>query len=622
MLGLVEEVILSFKPSEASAFEVLFNNSKVGVFRVPEDVRGIRELRFSELDRFGEVLGSALFGQCDRLVTLLRAASRSSRLVLEFRKGSESLLGLPWEFVKHPDSGKPLSLEMPFVRRIGKGVELEPIESRPLRVLVVVCEPLALQCFDARKFHDVIVEEAKRFVDKGLLQLEFLSLPSTPDVLGRRVLKDCPDVVHFVGHGNVGVLAFEDNGGDVISVEAERFNVFFQNGALRLVILTACFSGTLGGTDLISGTATAIVQAGVPAVLAMQLPIEVESACRLVGDLYAILLKEPFDKGVKKIRASRFFSERLHTPAQWGIPVFYLQDRTESLFDGTCKGEGFLRCWTDLSPTFELPARPELFVGRKDLLPKVNWALVDNKIVVLHGLSGMGKSFLARELCNWHKSRGTFSGGIIWLDMGTELTYPMVLEKVGLALKVEGFSEESIRNRLASEKSLLVLDSFERVVANPDFARFLQSLPNISRVLLTTTEWVSMGRPIQIGEMNERDAVELFYRRAKQEGWDGTGKENVFDICKELGFVPLFIELVAPRAASVPTRNLLKEVSQELGTIAAERPDLPERQRTALAAFRFSYDPLDPQEKLLFAVTSVFLWSCFSQNYIRSCGYV
>jgi len=285
----------------------------------------------------------------------------------------------------------------------------------------------------------------------------------------------------------------------------------------------------------------------------MQLPIEVESAHRLVGDLYAVLLKAPFDQVVRRLRASRFFAERLHTAAQWGIPVFYLQDKHENLLDGISKGEGLLKRWNPLTPSSELPARPSMFIGRKDLLPKVNWALVANKIVVLHGLSGMGKSFLARELCDWHKMRGGFSGGIIWLDMGTELSYPMVLEKIGLALEIRDFSEESIKNRLALKPTLLVLDSFERVVAEPDFARFLQSLPECARVLLTTTEWVSMGRPIQIGEMNESDAVELFYRRAEREGWDGTGGESIFDICKELGFVPLFIELVAPRAASIIT---------------------------------------------------------------------
>lgn len=611
---MTEEVVVSFRSDNEDGYKVFFNSTSVGMFLISEELKAVTTLEFSELDGLGDALGKALFGGCPSLEDLFREIRSQSRVVFEFREGAESLLALPWEFVKHPQSGRPLSLEMPFVRRIGEGMELESLEGRPLRVLVVISEPLTQVSFDARRFHDVIVEETRELVKEGLLQLEFLSLPSTPDSLSRSLLEGAPDVIHFIGHGNVGVLLLEAEGGNECRVEAEKFHVLFKNGKLRLLILTACYSGAVPGRDLVSGTATTLVQAGVPSVVAMQLPILIEATYRMVGDLYAGFLKEPFDSLVKRLRASRFFAERARAPSQWGIPVFYLQDKSGRLLEGISKGEVFLKAWPPLSTTYRLPEKPELFIGRKDLLVKTNEALCENRVVVLHGLSGMGKSFLARELCHWHRLRGNFLGGIIWLDLQAGGGYATVLERLRLGLHTTEASEEALMNRLSLEPTLLVLDSFQNIIDDLKLTRFLRDLPKTTKALLTTTERVPIGRTVQVWEMNAEDAFEFFRRRAEKAGWDGTGDEHVSEICGELGYMPLAIELVAPQAASVPTITLLDRVRSNLGAIVAERSDLPLRHRKVEAALRVSYDPLKPQEKLVLARMSVFPGDAFHEH--------
>jgi len=124
-----------------------------------------------------------------------------------------------------------------LVRRIGEGVEVEPLGGRPLKVLVVVCEPITVVEFGGRRFHDVIVKEAGPLVEKGFLQLEFLKLPSTPSEFSRRILEDCPDVVHFIGHGNVGVLCFEDEDGGVFEVDAKKFYSLFAGARKPCLVL-------------------------------------------------------------------------------------------------------------------------------------------------------------------------------------------------------------------------------------------------------------------------------------------------------------------------------------------------------------------------------------------------
>jgi len=610
---MLKEVVVSFRRS-GNCYEVFFNSTKAGTFSVPEEFRSIKVVKFSELDDLGDRLGEALFGGSLLLEGLFREVQSDSRLVFEFQKGTETLLVLPWEFVKHPHSGKPISLEIPFVRRIGEGAELEPIEGRPLRVLVIISEPLTQVSFDARRFHDIIVQEAKWLVDEGLLQLEFLSLPSTPDSLARRLLERAPDVVHFIGHGDVGVLLLEAEDGSESRIEAVKFNALLKEGKLRLVILTACYSGAVHGEDLVSGTATALVQAGVPSIVAMQLPILVEAAYRMVGDLYAGFLKEPFDDLVKRLRVSRFFAERRRAPSQWGIPVFYLQDVSERLLEGVSKGKSSLKEWPPVSLSYRLPERAELFVGRKNLLVKTNKALIKNKVVVLRGLSGMGKSFLARELCHWHKLRGNFPGGIIWLNLEAGGSYATVLERIGLDLSIAEFSEESLRSCLGLVSTLLVLDSFEKVRTDSELAQFLGDFPEVSRVLLTTREGVDIGATVSVWEMNAEDAFEFFCRRAEKAGWNGIGREYVPEICGELGYMPLAIELISPQAASVPMKDLLNKVRSSLSAIAAERPDLPLRHRKVEAALRVSYDPLKPQEKLVLSRMSVFRGDAFHEH--------
>lgn len=134
---MVDEAVLSFSPSSDGNYEVCFDGVGIGAFRVPEVLRVVREWEFSELESLGGSLGDALFSGCPKLVESIRGLSGSVRFVLEFSKGAEGLLNLPWEFLRHPDSGSPLSLEFPFVRRIGKRVKLEPLGGRPLKVLVV-----------------------------------------------------------------------------------------------------------------------------------------------------------------------------------------------------------------------------------------------------------------------------------------------------------------------------------------------------------------------------------------------------------------------------------------------------------------------------------------------------
>ena len=104
------------------------------------------------------------------------------------------------------------------------------------------------------------------------------------------------DLVHFDGHGtflphsHIGALCFEkpDDGSGVSKtdlVEAERLGTLLANYRIRLVVLEACRSGTVGKI-VASSVAPRLIQAGVGSVLSMSHAVHVEAARLLLDRFY------------------------------------------------------------------------------------------------------------------------------------------------------------------------------------------------------------------------------------------------------------------------------------------------------------------------------------------------
>lgn len=606
---MAEELRVCFRSELAGKFEVLVDNVSLGtlvlsdrlntqLFSIPTSIDNMRELT------------NMLFCSIPELAEILGQVKPSERIVFEFQEGAMGLPSLPWEYVKLPHATVPLSLENPFARRLGKGAALKPIESHPLRALVIIAEPLPLPQFEGHAFHDAIVRQAQKHASGGALQLEFVGLPCTPDAVSRKLLENDFDVVLFIGHGDVedsGVLYFEDEAGDTVKVEAEKMYSVFKGKTTRLVVLVACYSGSVAGEDPLSGIATGLVKAGIPSVIAMQLPLEVKTALELIQDFFAGLFRMPLDQLVLRLRQSRFFAENCRVPAQWGVPVLYLQDPSRNPLRGVGKGQGWIKGWKPAQEYF-LPERPEVFVGRKNLMVSVNKALLGTKVVVLHGESGIGKSFVALELAHYHRLRGTFAGGIVWIDLQGGATYDSVLQTLALALFKEVTSEKDILNRLALKPTLLLLDSLDKADSREagQILRLLRALPAVSKAIVTTIETIGFGSRITVRDLIPEEATTLFIRRARQAGWDGTDEELILPLCRELGNMPLAIVLIADQAASTPVRTLLAKVRASLDSIAAESLDLSPRHRSLQATFQFSYDSLGAEEKLVLTRMSVF----------------
>jgi hypothetical protein len=141
-------------------------------------------------------------------------------------------------------------------------------------------------------------------------------------------------IIHFMGHGEFdasrqGQLLFQDgprSGRDL-------GDVLRRERTTRLVTLNACRTGEGSGdvdADPFAGVATALMMAGVPAVVAMQFPVSDKAAIAFSARLYAALgggdpLEEAVDSGRMRIKAMAAGQR------EWATPVLFLRDTAPTL---------------------------------------------------------------------------------------------------------------------------------------------------------------------------------------------------------------------------------------------------------------------------------------------------
>jgi hypothetical protein len=253
------------------------------------------------------------------------------------------LAGLPWEYLYDPEARGFLALSgrTPVVRYLELSEPLGTLRVEPpLRILAVVSTPRGYrQLAEADEEWRRLVAALTPLLDDGRIEVERLARP-TPDALAARLRTGDPlHVVHFIGHGGFsdlreeGVLVFEDEDGRGAPVGGPSLAYLFRDHpSLRLAVLNACNGARGSREDAFAGTAQALVQHGVPAVIAMQSEVTDETACGFAEKFYRGLAAGlPVDTCVGEVRRA-LAAER---NPEWGTPVLYLRALDGRLFTFT-----------------------------------------------------------------------------------------------------------------------------------------------------------------------------------------------------------------------------------------------------------------------------------------------
>jgi hypothetical protein len=252
--------------------------------------------------------------------------------------GGARLNALPWEYLYDAEGNTALALgrQVSIVRHVHLGFpgdDRPPLPS-PLRILVVMAEPTGAQTLDLESEMKKI---AKAWSTPGLAEMTFLrhaTLESLRDELLARKI----NVLHFMGHGDLdrqtgeGVLILEDEYGrpDLVTASALADQLRDCTG-LRLLFLNACKTAQAFASGPFSGVATALLQVGIPAVIAMQFPITDAAALAFSEGVYRRLaLGDSIDEAVAEGRLA--IRRRLPDSLEWGTPVLFLRAPDGRLF--------------------------------------------------------------------------------------------------------------------------------------------------------------------------------------------------------------------------------------------------------------------------------------------------
>jgi len=281
--------------------------------------------------------------------------------------------------------------------------------------------------------------------------------------------------------------------------------------------------------------------------------------------------------------------------------------------DGLAPDARLLRT-SAITPT-NLPAEVTAFVGRHREIAAVAEALGSSRIVTLLGPGGTGKTRLAVEVAR--TMLGDFPDGVFLVELASVLEPTAVPAAIaaaaGIAVRPGEAAEAALGRALAGRRILLVIDNWEHVVsAAGAIPRIASAAPGLHILATSRVPLRVRGeRRMPVPQLDPAgDGPALIRLRAEAVGARVGPADQVVvaEICRRLDGLPLAIELVAARAATLPLRSILADVQRgRLG--AAGGADLPDRQRTVERSVAWSMNLLSAEVRLLFVRLGIFAGS-------------
>jgi hypothetical protein len=316
------------------------------LLRVAQPRQGVRRVRTPQLafaTSFGQRLFDAVFVGAvrDCFRASLSQVSGESGLRIRLRLTDvPDIASWPWEFLYDSALARflALSVQTPIVRFLDLPEAPDPAPPAPpqLRILLMVASPTDFERLDVEQEVRKVKESLAELIDSGAVVVERVDV-ATLGRLQDMLRRGTYHIFHFIGHGTLspetqeGILMFEDDKERGRAVAASTLGTLLHDhSSLRVAVLNACEGGRTSADDAFSGTAQALLQQGIPAVVAMQSPISDRAAIRFSREFYsAIRDGRPLDFALAEARKAIFADVN---ELEWATPVLYMRSPDARMF--------------------------------------------------------------------------------------------------------------------------------------------------------------------------------------------------------------------------------------------------------------------------------------------------
>ena len=290
---------------------------------------------------FQAALPSPILGLFRQRLAVARQSGKGLRLKVSIDTRDERLRwisDLPWELLYDPEADSFLALNTftPIVRYRPVPSLVPPAPfSGSLHILALTANPIDHPTLDTEsecKSLEAAVEKASAAKIRS-------ERSATLERLVGLLQKQPFQVLHFMGHGTFkdgrGALLLENDYGEgAFLPDSTLCELVAAHPATQLVVLNACKTaqGARGSTDFpFTGLASRLLLKGVPAVIAMRLPITDSAALSFSSHFYENLVqRRPLECCLTQARLAIHCQEP--ESVEWAIPALYLNRSEGRLF--------------------------------------------------------------------------------------------------------------------------------------------------------------------------------------------------------------------------------------------------------------------------------------------------
>ncbi len=550
-------------------------------YKMGSSDRGNRVENF--LPELGKELYRQVFGseEASKIMSqwLLRPAKQHQISIIS---DLPDVLNLPWELL-HDDDFLALRHGFSLVRRLPQSTITAtkvPFEL-PLRVLLVSPRPQNLGFIDPRIIARELLDELQEQVQAGKIVVEFLRPPTLNALSDRLENNKLPQihVLHFDGHGEydwnskLGILYFEKKNGQRDPVTSQKIAQILRNSGVLLVVMTSCQSAVGAEDNIFSNLTTRLIECDIHAVVGMSANVLVSSAACYVEAFYRALVDDPSGLNAHWRACRALYTDRDRYLLRrrrgqegvylelddWWVPHYYQRRPFRLQPQKPIHAEPGRN--QDLADRVSghIPDEPRFgFSGRSRELLQLERYLMQKKLVVVHGFSGVGKTALVCEAIDWLTRTDMYA-----------MAYYISFELDGNAALVtlEKIKEEAEKKATDMRPFLVVVDSLECILPDGEYplessdrTKLWDILLNLADkgagVLLTSSDiTVGDGRlepgekvvHLLLGGLRESDAyalATLLLRGLKDH--KQTLYEELIDLLTYLDYHPLAIQFVLP----------------------------------------------------------------------------